>query len=74
MHQADWTPSAVSGEDDHAARIKIVWIYVDGHKSGGDADHIKAFASRGAADEWLNENDPEGVALEVALEYEVIDK
>jgi hypothetical protein len=37
----------------NAAPIRTVWIYVDAHKSAGDADHIKAFASRDAADEWF---------------------
>jgi hypothetical protein len=39
-------------------------LYVDANKSVGDADHIKAFASRRAADEWFNDNDPKGVAFE----------
>ena len=50
-----------------AVPIRTVWIYVDGHKSAGDADHIKAFASRDAADEWFKENDPEGVVFEYEL-------
>lgn len=49
--------------------VKVYTLYVDGHKSVGDADHIKAFTSRAAADKWFRENDPEGVAFE----YEVMD-
>lgn len=41
---------------------------MDGNKSVGDADHIKAFASRDAADKWFKENDPEGVAFEYEVE------
>ena len=50
------------------ARMKTVWIYVDTNKQAGDVDHLKVFANPDLADEWLEENDPEGVALE----YEVI--
>jgi hypothetical protein len=46
-----------------------VWIYVDVSKEVGDVDHLKVFASKEAAEAWLNENDPEGVAFE----YEVLD-
>jgi hypothetical protein len=48
--------------------MKTVWIYVDTSKPVGDVDHLKVFASPDLADEWLEENDPEGVAFE----YEVI--
>jgi len=44
-----------------------VWIYVDTSKDVGDKDHLKVFASETAAEEWFEENDPEGVAFE----YEV---
>jgi hypothetical protein len=44
-----------------------VWIYVDISKQVGDRDHLKVFASEIAAETWLQENDPEGVAFE----YEV---
>jgi hypothetical protein len=30
----------------------------------GDVDHLKVFASEDAANRWLAENDPEGVAFE----------
>ena len=45
-----------------------VFIYVDTSKQGGDKDHLKAFAIEDAAETWLQENDPEGVAFE----YEVL--
>jgi hypothetical protein len=46
-----------------------VWVYVDTSKDVGDVDHLKVFASKEAAEAWLKENDPEGVAFE----YEVMD-
>jgi hypothetical protein len=46
-----------------------VWIYVDVSNEVGDVDHLKVFASKEAAEAWLNENDPEGVAFE----YEVLE-
>jgi hypothetical protein len=46
-----------------------VFIYVDTSKEVGDPDHLKVFANAVAADTWLEENEPEGVAFE----YEVID-
>jgi hypothetical protein len=46
-----------------------VWINVDTSKEVGDVDHLKVFASREAAETWLAENDPEGVAFE----YEVME-
>jgi hypothetical protein len=45
-----------------------VWIDVDTRYRVGHPDHIKAFASRAAAEDWFKENDAEGVAFE----YEVI--
>ena len=40
------------------------------HKqAGGDKDHLKIFVSHDAAEIWLQENDPEGVAFE----YEVLE-
>jgi hypothetical protein len=44
-----------------------VWIYVNTGKLVGDRNHLTVFASEAAADTWLQENDPEGVAFE----YEV---
>jgi hypothetical protein len=43
--------------------MTTVWIYVDTNKEVGDRDHLKVFANRDAADEWLKDNDPEGVAF-----------
>jgi hypothetical protein len=44
--------------------MKTVWIYTDTGKQVGDPHHLHVFASREAADRWLNEFDPEGVAFE----------
>ena len=44
-----------------------VWIYVNTRKEVGDKDHLQVSASEDAAETWLQENDPEGVAFE----YEV---
>jgi hypothetical protein len=46
-----------------------VRIYVDVSKEVGDVDHIKVFAGKEAAETWLQENDPEGVAFE----YDVLE-
>ena len=46
-----------------------VLIYVNTSKQVGDADHLKVFANADAAETWLEENDPEGVAFE----YEVFE-
>jgi hypothetical protein len=46
-----------------------VWIYVDKRKEVGDADYVKVFATKDAAETWLQENDPEGVAFE----YDVLE-
>lgn len=46
-----------------------VWIYVDTSKEVGDLGYLKVFASEDAADVWLQEHDPEGVAFE----YEILD-
>jgi hypothetical protein len=45
-----------------------VLIYVDTSKQVGDVDHLMVFANADAADTWLEEHEPEGVAFE----YEVI--
>jgi hypothetical protein len=39
-------------------------IYVDTSKEVGDKDHLKVFSNEDAAESWLQENDPEGVAFE----------
>ena len=46
-----------------------VLIYVDTSKQVGDPDHLKVFANADAAETWLEDNDPEGVAFE----YEVLE-
>jgi hypothetical protein len=43
---------------------ETVWIYVDTKKQVGDVDKQKVFASKEAAEHWLAERDPEGVAFE----------
>jgi hypothetical protein len=50
--------------------MTTVWIYVDTSKDIGDRDHLKVFESEAAANEWLKDNDPEGVAFE----YDVWDR
>ena len=46
-----------------------VCVYVDTRKQVSDVDHLKVFASEDAAEKWLQENNPEGVAFE----YEVLE-
>jgi hypothetical protein len=46
-----------------------VFIYVDTSKEVGDPDHLKVFANADAADTWLEENEPEGLAFG----YEVLE-
>jgi len=38
-------------------------VYVNTSKQVGDAEHLKVFANADAAETWLQENDPEGVAF-----------
>jgi hypothetical protein len=45
-----------------------VWVYVNTGKQIGDRNHLKVFASEDAAETWLQENDPEGVAFEYPVE------
>jgi hypothetical protein len=52
--------------------MKAVWIYVDTSKEVGDADHLKVFANTEAADRWLEEHDPDGVAFEYPVICPVI--
>ena len=44
--------------------MQTVWIYVNTDALLGEADHLQVFAIEEAADRWLEENDPEGVAFE----------
>jgi hypothetical protein len=46
-----------------------VFVYVNTAKQIGDVEHLKIFATEDAAKDWLDENDPEGVAFE----YEVLE-
>jgi hypothetical protein len=50
--------------------MTTVWIYVDTSRDIGDCDHLKLFESEAAANEWIKDNDPEGVAFE----YDVWDR
>jgi hypothetical protein len=43
-----------------------VWIY-DTSKQVGDRDHFKVFADAAAAETWMAEHDPEGVAFEYPI-------
>ena len=45
-----------------------IWAYVDISKQVGDANHLQLFASEAAAEAWLLENDPEGVAFEYKVQ------
>ena len=45
-----------------------VFVYVNTGKQVDDAEHVKVFADRDAAEAWFEKNDSEGVALE----YKVI--
>ena len=46
-----------------------VFVYVNTSQQVGDPDHLKVFANADAADAWLEDNDPEGLAFE----YEVLE-
>jgi hypothetical protein len=48
--------------------MKTVWIYTDTSHRVGHPDRLKVFADPLAANQWFEENDPEGVAFE----YEVV--
>jgi hypothetical protein len=47
-----------------------VFVYVNTSKQVGDPEHVKVFATMDAAEQWFEENDPEGVAFE----YEVLER
>jgi hypothetical protein len=49
-------------------RQMTVFVYVNTRNQVGDVDHLKVFANLDAAETWLKENDPEGVAFK----YEVL--
>ena len=42
--------------------LEYVWVYYDTNKQMGDEGHLMIFATGEAADKWIAENDPEGVA------------
>ena len=48
--------------------MKTAWIYIDNRYQFGHPDHVKIFASAGAANDWFKKHDPEGCAFE----YDVI--
>jgi hypothetical protein len=48
--------------------MNTVWIYVDITKGVGDLNHLRVFATADAANKWLDENDPEGMAFEYPVE------
>ncbi len=43
--------------------MKTVLIYANTSAEVGDVDHLRVFANEEAAEKWLAENDPEGVAF-----------
>jgi hypothetical protein len=45
-----------------------VWIYVNTAAHVGDNDHLQVFASEEAAQRWLDQHDPEGVAFEYPVQ------
>jgi hypothetical protein len=48
--------------------MKTVWIYIDTDALPRDVDHLQVFVSEEAAKQWLDENDPEGVAFEYPVQ------
>lgn len=69
--QAGQGASATTGAGTRAVpreESMSVFVYVNTAKQIGDVEHLKIFATEDAAKDWLDENDPEGVAFE----YEVL--
>lgn len=63
---------AIRKHDEARREGRAVWLYLNDYENGtartiGDPDWVKVFASAGRVDQWLEQNDPEGVAWE----YEV---
>ncbi|MCK1574573.1 MULTISPECIES: hypothetical protein [unclassified Bradyrhizobium] len=63
----------VRSHDEVRREGRTVWLYLDDYENGesrtmGDRGWVKVFASGGAADAWLQDNDPEGVAWEYEVE------
>jgi len=48
--------------------MKTVWIYINTNALPGDVDYVQVFASEEAANRWIEENDPEGVAFEYPVQ------
>ncbi len=46
-----------------------VFVFVNTGKQVGDPEHLKVFATADAAENWLEANDPDGVAFE----YDVLE-
>lgn len=64
---------AVLPHDTARREGRTVWLYLDDYENGeartaGHAEWVKVFASGGAADAWLQDNYPEGVAWEYEVE------
>lgn len=64
---------AVRSHDTARREGRTVWLYLDDYENGesrtmGDRGWVKVFASGGAADAWLQDNDPGGVAWEYEVE------
>ncbi|MCK1480600.1 type II toxin-antitoxin system VapC family toxin [Bradyrhizobium sp. 197] len=64
---------AVRSHDTARREGRTAWLYLDDYENGesrtmGDPEWVKVFASGGAADAWLQDNDPEGVAWEYEVE------
>jgi hypothetical protein len=51
--------------------MTTVWIYVDTNKEVGDVDHLKVFATPELADEWLKENDPKALLLDMRSSIDI---
>ena len=49
--------------------MMTVSIYIDTSKQVGDPDHLKVFGGADAADAWLKERKPEGVAFEYPVSW-----
>jgi hypothetical protein len=60
----EWLHEINEQGDGFLRMTDTVWIYVNTSKQVGDKDHLKVFASEDAAETWLQETYPEGVAFE----------
>jgi hypothetical protein len=48
--------------------MKTVWIYVNTDALPGDVNYLQVFATEEAAQRWLDENDPGGVAVKYPVQ------